>query len=83
MGSNRQDDFHNGRIYGADEPVGGMFGWLQRQVDKFLRAGGEPGPATILFTHALDDQLSAMAGGEREPPRTTLPHQTPFDDPLR
>jgi hypothetical protein len=58
MARHGKSDFHNGRVYGADRPAGdGLLGWLRRQFEKMLRAGGEPGPETILFTHALDDQF--------------------------
>lgn len=84
MGWNRQDDFHNSRVYGADEPSGGgVLGWLKRQFDKLLRGGGEPGPAAVLLTHALDDQLSGLAADGRDRQRTTLPHTTPLEDPRR
>lgn len=77
MGWSRQDDFHSSRVYGADEPVGGgILSWLQRQFDRLLRDSNEPGPATVLLTHALDDQLSALEieGGERQ--RAALTHKT-------
>ena len=58
MARHGKNDFHNGRDYGADKPAGGgLLGWLRRQFEKMLRAGGDPGPETILFTHALDDQF--------------------------
>lgn len=78
----RQDNFHNGREYLSDEATGGFLAWLRRQFTKLLRAGGEPGPATILYTHALDDELSGMAGKRDRHERTRIPHSTPFDTPL-
>jgi hypothetical protein len=84
MTRHRSDDFHSGRGYGADEASRhGLLGWLRKQFDKLLRAGGGPAPATILFTHALDEQLSGATSGERERRRKSLPHTTPFDEQRR
>ena len=81
MSWHRQDNFHNSRVYGDEPTGGGFFGWLNRQFNKLLRSAGDPGPQTILFTHALDDRLSEKAVDRREAQRTAVPYPTPFEDP--
>jgi hypothetical protein len=50
---------------------------LRRQFDKMLRIGGQPGPETILFTHALDDQLRNPPAERRQ--RRAAPPCAPFE----
>lgn len=67
MARRGNNDFHNGRDYRADKsPGGGLLGWLRRQFEKMLKAGGDPGPETILFTHALDDQFRSLPTDRRQ-----------------
>jgi hypothetical protein len=78
MATRGNSDFHNGRDYGPDKAAGGgLIGWLRRQFDKMLRIGGQPGPETILFTHALDDQLRNPPAERRQ--RRAAPPGAPFE----
>lgn len=58
----RQSGYHNIRNQGADERTGeGFFAWARRHIDMLLKSGGEPSPAMILYTHAIDEELGGLS----------------------
>jgi len=54
----RQSGYHNLRNRGMDEPGEGFFAWARRQFDTLLKSSGGPACETILYTHAMDDELA-------------------------
>ena len=55
----RQSGYHNLRNQRSDEEESeGFLAWARRQLDALLRSSGGPASETILYTHAMDDELT-------------------------
>ena len=65
----RQSGYHNLRNQEMDERASeGFFAWARRQFDTLLKSSGGPAAETILYTHAIDDQLAGRIPARAEQP---------------
>lgn len=80
----RQSGYHNIRNRGAEEqPSGGFFAWARRQIEVLLKSGGgDPPLATILYTHAIDEELGALVPPAQGRPSPSF-HQNPYEGQTR